>query len=48
MDSVEERVDMVLSIPGWLEMFPYVVFSNLVAPMSDHTSIFLKPILEEP
>lgn len=40
-NRVEERLDMAMASHSWLNLFPNVKLSNLVAPVSDHSPVLL-------
>lgn len=42
VDGVEERLDRAMVSSAWLDLFPHVRLSNLMAPISDHSSILLQ------
>jgi hypothetical protein len=44
---IEERLDRAMASTSWLQLFPHVRLSNLLASHSDHSPILLqcKPII---
>lgn len=40
---MEERLDRAMSTASWMTLFPSASLSNMVASMSDHSPISLKP-----
>lgn len=46
--AIEERLDRAMTNQKWLSLFPQARLINLIAPISDHSSIFLQcePVLQ--
>lgn len=41
---VEERLDRAMVTSSWWDLFPETRLDNLIAPVSDHSPIFLSTI----